>query len=86
MRMQTAEVCVGILLAAGGVLMLKCRPISHFCHRQPSDVQHWFPGGIDLEEFATALKTEQWTSRNILGTLAGVEVCIASMLVCAQIC
>ena len=68
------------------VVMLKCRPISHFGHRQPFDVQHWFPGGIDLEEFTTALKTEQWASRDLLGALAGIEVCIASMLVCAQVC
>jgi len=30
-------------------------------------------GGIDLEEFTTALKTEQWASRDLLGALAGIE-------------
>ena len=51
-----------------------------------ADVRYRFAGGIDLEEFTTALRTEQWASRDLLGALAGIEVCIASMLVCAQVC
>ena len=49
-----------------------------------ADVRYRFAGGIDLEEFTAALKTDQWSQvnqmLNPLGALADMDVCTTSML------